>query len=545
MSTASISPAGAGPRTLNASLDEHYGEWPELRATRARQLEHLLEQYRARFGEKPAALYRIPSRIALNPHTDHQGGWVPYGCHSRELLLAAGPGESDVVTLENVDPACARPLSFRISEEKERGAWDGEWRTYIESEGVLDSVSKNVDRLGANWPQRGALNYVRAAVMRLVHEKCAPERGMRIMLCSDVPQGGGQSSSSTLVVGAALAFLGDHRLAHDRRALAALCGQAEQYVGTRGGSGDHAAMLLGERGCLTHICFRHVFNVHDCRQTRFPAGYELLLVNSRVQSRKSAAEKILFNTGIFAYRFAFLALRQAIDRAGLLPVGGLSCLGDLHDQILNRRDLYRAVMALPLYITPSELRDRFPEDYAAAAQGCFGLTDPESLPQEIPLRGAAVYGLGRVDRGRVMPELIASGDRASMAEFGRLMDVTHNGDRRFLREAPWRDGLDELQDASLLQLLSRPEPPPFRDLAGFYGASIVELDTIVDLLRDSPGVLGAGLMGAGGGGYVVALLEAGYSGVVTEALEAAYYGPNSRIPDVEPWLPMSGAGRLM
>ena len=81
---------------------------------------------------------------------------------------------------------------------------------------------------------------------------------------------------------------------------------------------------------------------------------------------------------------------------------------------------------------------------------------------------------------------------------------------------------------------------------GFYGASIPELDRMVDVANSVPAVRGAGLMGAGGGGYVLILAEAGDAAfeAVRAALETQYYAPLGLEPDVERWQPVDAAGAL-
>ena len=61
-----------------------------------------------------------------------------------------------------------------------------------------------------------------------------------------------------------------------------------------------------------------------------------------------------------------------------------------------------------------------------------------------------------------------------------------------------------------------------------------------------PGVLGAGLMGAGGGGCVLILIRDGEG--VTERINAElgrhYYEPLGKPVDVERWEPVAGAGEV-
>jgi hypothetical protein len=364
-----------------------------------------------------------------------------------------------------------------------------------------------------------------------------------------VPQGGGLSSSSTLVVAASLALSELAGLPVDRRLLAERCGEAEWYVGTRGGSGDHAAMLLGTREGLAHLRFRAPFGVREVRYSAFPAGYHLLLANSQTRSEKSAEERLLFNRGIFAYRFAFLALKEAMAELGL-PSGVIQeteCLGDLHTGRLAEADLYRLLLRLPESAGPAELAHRFPQTFPPAARGCFGTDDPAALPAEIPLRGAAVYGLGRVDRGRVMPELLEGGPDG-MDEFGVLMSITHDGDRLFRQGEPYLENRTRLSDARLRRVLSEVETGSERALRyepGFYGASIAELDRMVDAALLTDGVLGAGLMGAGGGGYVLILAREGAAEAIRESLMREYYAPEGKEPEIEAWHPTGPASRLL
>lgn len=223
-------------------------------------------------------------------------------------------------------------------------------------------------------------------------------------------------------------------------------------------------------------------------------------------------------------------------------------LGDLHTGRLTGAELYRLVLQLPETVTPHELAARFPETFAPAARGCFGTDDPERLPQEIPLRGAAVYGLGRVDRGRAMPGLLEAGDPVSMQEFGRLMSITHDGDRLFLLDGEYTESRQRLTDDWLgraLAAVERGEERPLREEPGFYGASIAELDRMVDVSLRVPGVLGAGLMGAGGGGYVLILAREGALEGIRSALDREYYLPLGKEPDVEAWHPTGAACRLL
>jgi N-acetylgalactosamine kinase len=543
----------AGDAGLRQRFVATYGSDPGLLEERREAALAALDRFLAVYGDQPVTLLRAPARLSLNPHCDHQGAWVPYALHARELLAVVAPDvNTDHVSITNVNGHYAPLVSFRVEEEIARApeAWARGWFHYIEAPPVVAQVHTCLDGRDQELDRRSSINYVRAACLRLRHQFPGVRfPGLRIALNGNIRSGGGQSSSSALVVSTAMALLQLAGETAEPRRLAELCGEAEWYVGTRGGSGDHAAMLLGRRDGLTHLRFRPPFAVRDVRWSRFPPGYTLVAANSQMRSEKSAGERLLFNRGIFAYRFAFLALQEELRGAGIVPeqAEATESLGDLHEGRFPLEALYRLVLRLPESVTPRELAARFPEAYPAAARGCFGTEDPDLLPREIPLRGAAMFGLARVDRGRVMPDLLNAGDDGSMREFGMLMSITHDGDRLQRGGEPYLEHQERLGSARIERLrdCSTAQPHPLRWEPGFYGASTPELDRMVDVALRTEGVLGGGLMGAGGGGYVLILTRADAVERLTEALVRDYYEPLDKQPDIEPWLPTSPAGRLL
>jgi hypothetical protein len=319
-------------------------------------------------------------------------------------------------------------------------------------------------------------------------------------------------------------------------------------------------MLLGSLNGLTSICFQPPVTVRDARFMPLPPGYQIVIANSGQRAIKNKEERRHFNAGIFAYRFALVYLKEALRELGF-GQDGAQFLADINPQRFPLEAIYRLLLAVPESVTPRELLERYRESYEQGALGCFGTVDPAALPQRIPVRGAALYGLGRVDRGLAMHELCARGDEAAMREFGRLMYVTHDGDRvsRWNGSAggslPDRGSLENVSDAHIRSLIraaaSGPGTPGWeaaqlRYQSGFYGASTPELDRMVDLVAPLEEVLGAGLMGAGGGGCVLLLMRAGCEALsrVTEVLREGYYDLLGLPVTVEPWQPVAPAGEL-
>jgi N-acetylgalactosamine kinase len=245
------------------------------------------------------------------------------------------------------------------------------------------------------------------------------------------------SSSSAVVVSTALAVNDLFGLGFTREELVGLLGEAEWYVGTRGGSGDHAAMLLAGRGEMANVQFDPPFQYRQIRKVTFPPGYQVLLANSGVRSEKSLEEKLLFNRGIFAYKFAFAELQRLLQESHAelgIPAAVVEetcCLADLNVERLSLTQIYQLLVRLPQEVSLRELEQRYGDKVRATMHSFFGVDDLEQLHFAVPLRGAAMYGLARADRGLVQDQLLAAGDEASLREFGRLMSIAHDGDQLF------------------------------------------------------------------------------------------------------------------
>jgi len=560
---------GDGPRPRLA-LSQIYGTHDQgLLQERRQACVDAVHRFLDSWGDRTIRIFRAPGRIALNPHCEHQGAWVPYGTHRRELLAVMGPRNDDQFTLTNVDPAYQQGISFSLHEEIALAPqpWRKGWTDYIEHPQVVARREALADPKERSRGRTSTINFVKAATLRLAREADPTRwRGADIVINGNIPIGVGQSSSSAVVVAAALALndLWDLRL--PPHALASICGEAEWYVGTRGGAGDHAAMLLGSSSGLIGICFEPPVKVRDTCPLRLPPGYQIIIANSGHKAIKNKEERLQFNAGIFAYRFALVYLQEAL-RAQAQELGltadqqHVRFLADINVERYPLDTIYRLLRAVPGNLSAHQLQQRYPDRYEQAALSCFGTADPQLLPR-IPLRGAAIYGLGRVDRGLAMHEICASGDEAAMREFGRLMYITHDGDRVSRYDpneqgcVPWAANLESVADDRIDSLIESSAYGPgslaweraqLRYQPGFYGASIPELDRMVDLVRPLPEVLGAGLMGAGGGGCILILAHAGEEVLnrMTQALEQGYYRPLGKPVSVEPWCPTAPAGKLV
>ena len=178
----------------------------------------LRKQFESTFGRPAAGACRAPGRVNLiGEHTDYNGGFVlPIAIARQTVALYA--------------PRAGRTITFVSSQSAE-------------------PVSVELDKpITAGEPKWG--NYVRGTVACLL-EKGIPLAGADMLLSSDVPLGGGLSSSASLEVAVATALL---EMTGSRGAitdgdLAKACQKAENvYAGAPCGIMDQSIAVMGKAG---------------------------------------------------------------------------------------------------------------------------------------------------------------------------------------------------------------------------------------------------------------------------------------------------------
>jgi len=134
-----------------------------------------------------------------------------------------------------------------------------------------------------------------------------------------------------------------------------------------------------------------------------------------------------------------------------------------------------------------------------------------------------------------------------------MMSISHDGDR-VTKSGP--DGrvpcdnaaTDQMLDALIADVESgdphRAARASLWRQPGGYGASVEELDVLVDLALDTEGVMGAGLVGAGLGGSVVAIVENARAEALIERFARDYYAPRGLPPAAQVVRPVGGSGVL-
>lgn len=172
------------------------------------------------YGREPR-VFRAPGRVNLiGEHTDYNDGFVLPMAIDRSLLLAGAARQDRLVRIYSVN---------------------------VDGQATFD-----LDQPGP--PRRGSwLDYVEGtaqALLKLLPAAAAAQlRGADLLLTSDLPSGGGLSSSAAIEVATGLALLSLSNLEPDRALLARAGQQAEhEYVGANIGIMDQWTSAHGKSG---------------------------------------------------------------------------------------------------------------------------------------------------------------------------------------------------------------------------------------------------------------------------------------------------------
>jgi galactokinase len=97
-------------------------------------------------------------------------------------------------------------------------------------------------------------NYIKAAINAL-RTRWNITHGIEAKVTSDLPAAAGLSSSSALMTGFTIALLRANGIEPCIDELMEILPDGEQFVGTRGGGMDHAAVLASRAGCALRVEF--------------------------------------------------------------------------------------------------------------------------------------------------------------------------------------------------------------------------------------------------------------------------------------------------
>ena len=376
-------------------------------------------------------------------------------------------------------------------------------------------------------------HYARAPLLRLQHE-CGGVRlqGMNCVINGDIPIGAGLSSSSALVVAFAEAAVALNRLNVTTRDFVDLCGEGEWFVGSRGGSADHAAIRTSRIGQVSRIGF---FPFHLAGEVHFPAALRVVVAHSGSQAVKSTGARDVFNQRVACYELASLLLRRHWPAAA-----GMQHLRDLTPQRLKVKsgEIYRALIQLPVRPSRAELRRLLAEEDHDRVEQIFA-THADIGPYD--LRGVVLYGLSEIVRSEAFAAAIGTGD---LDRVGKLMRISHDGDRlvRFDEHGKAHKHLVRTSDAALECLAAA--DADLAEQCGRYACSTEAIDQLVDIAEATEGVVGAQLAGAGLGGCMMILVRAEALDQLLRRLREGFYRPRKLDSAAHVFNPVAGAGLL-
>jgi galactokinase len=276
----------------------------------------------------------------LGEHVDYNAGLVMPTATDRATFVAFSPAGSDVSTLWADDYRQAERFSARHATLKRNA--DGK--------ALLD---------WALYP---------AGVAWALAERDLSVHGLDAVYASDVPRGAGLSSSASVELAFAMAWMSTDGWSLPRMELAQLCQRAENaYVGVNCGIMDQAASACSVEGRVMLLDCRSL----DYRTFALPDGVAIVVADTGVRHTLAAS--------------AYNTRRQACERAV---------------EIL-KRDLPRI----------AALRDVSRAEFERLASG---------LPQEVEMRARHV--VEEIDRTQQAIPLLEAGD---LDAFGGLMNACH------------------------------------------------------------------------------------------------------------------------
>ncbi len=213
----------------------------------------LTREFCRRYGVTPR-VFRAPGRVNLiGEHTDYNDGFVLPVALEFSSYVAIAPRDDRKVTL----------YSRNVEESTEF------------------SLDENIARPTGHWS-----DYVRG-VAGMLQGAGIPVSAADVMISGNVPIGSGLSSSASLEVACAFAFLACSEVSMERIAIAQLCQRAEhQYVGAQCGIMDQFVACFGQE---------HKALMLDCRSLAHEAivldpSVRIVVCNTRVRHDLAAGE---------------------------------------------------------------------------------------------------------------------------------------------------------------------------------------------------------------------------------------------------------------
>ena len=525
-------------------LNQIYSNNDDLKTEAAQMCLRTLEAFAKEYGaDRSVIVVRSTGRVNLvGTHIDHRGGSVnPIGV--KQMWLVAEPRDDDKVQAKNVESDEFANEQFRISQCLPAGKKIQNWDAWCHDEFAKRKHPAasflRSKTAGVTWS-----NYIRAAVLYFQHLNTKDDgtftrviKGMNTMFYGNVPRAAGLSSSSALVMVVAEALIRVNDLHIEPADLIEHCGYAEWYVGTRGGYSDHAAITFSKPNTILHIT---AFPM-TVDSIVLPTGYSFVLANSLIEAKKQAGARNIFNSRVASYIFGLMIIRKNFPQYA----DKLEHLRDVNPENLgvDEARIYRIVKSLPASASRADILKLLPEHKQQIRHLFRSHDEPE---QGYHIRQICLYGIAECIRADMVPQCLRAGD---VKTFGELISISHDGDRVTKlvdgKRVPTDNSYPTARIDALINDMESGDPRRVSRArlwrqSGGYNVSLPEIDMLVDIAVATPGVIGAGLVGAGMGGCIVAVVEDKHARQVIENMAEQYYHPRNLPVEAEVVTPVGG-----
>ncbi|KAG6574574.1 galactokinase [Phytophthora cinnamomi] len=463
----------------------------------SKRLLRVMDEFKTRYGTQPTGVARAPGRVNLiGEHVDYEG----YAVLPMAIEQSVYAAFSTVVNNVNCSSRAGVKVLSVANAKPQYNA------ITLSMETKQQENMQKLEQEGATWAK-----YVLCGVLGV--QDAYPElfegeeRELQMLVDGDIPAGCGLSSSSALVVAAALATASALRPSESallgRMELAELCRRAEHRVGTMGGGMDQAVSCLAQRGVALHLDFSTVpARSNPVAVPDDTAGVTFVVANSLVVAEKAVDAATRFNKRVVE---CALAAKMIAKKAGIDDWRKMNRLVDVQIALRSLRGEivdYEELQKLASIFCPQDeysIRD-LEAAFAEAIAGLFGGSSLEQSIQAV-LASAASFKL----RQRA---LHVWGEAGRVEEF-----------RAICTELATKT---ETQVSSQLQSLGDVMTASHSSCRVLYECSCPELDTLA-ASAISAGALGARLTGAGWGGCIVALVKKMEVPSFLNAVRSSYY----------------------
>ncbi|CAF4489788.1 unnamed protein product [Rotaria socialis] len=423
------------------------------------RFKQLVEKFKKVYnGIQPQFLCRAPGRVNLiGEHIDYCGYSVLPMAIDQDIVAVFAASDNNEVEISNTDESFQAGLftigKFSISYEK------SDWYEYFKC---------GVQGIHDKFPDFNL-------------------KGMKVLIDGTIPRSAGLSSSSALVVCAALTTAIANGITIGKTDLAERCAECEKYIGTQGGGMDQAASCLARSGSAMLISF----NPLKIQDVTLPVGCAFVVTHSLTELNKAASDH--FNIRVSECRLAtqILAHAKNLDWRSIRKPSELQIALGLTITELEKFAL-DTLHKLPY--TLNEIAD------------LLSVTVDELI--SISLKPNVNRGIELVGIGIDTPLLLKAYIRFCVLKKKQKFELC-NRIKHVLSEANRVLLFKQVCDSNThdrLEKLGELMNQSHNSCSKLYECSSNELDELTDICRQS-GALGSRLTGAGWGGCAVSLVR--------------------------------------